>query len=150
MMRLNRKVEYALLALKYMSQKTPGQLTTAKEIAEKLGCPYDATSRVLQIMAANGILKSEHGSQGGYMIVRDLSKVNFLLLNEIILGPVEVAKCLQKEGDSECELLSSCNIMAPVKNLNAKLNVFFKEIPLAQILGLHEVSGGVGPSAEVR
>jgi len=136
MMRLNRKVEYALLALKYMSQKTPGQLSTATEISAKFGCPYDATSRVLQIMTANGILRSEHGAHGGYMILRDLTKVNFLSLNEMILGPLEVARCLQKNGVSDCELVASCNILSPVKHLNTRLNAFLREISLAEVIGI--------------
>lgn len=136
MVRLNRKVEYALLALKYLSQKTPGQLSTAKEIAEKFGCPYDATSRVLQIMAAHKILRSEQGAHGGYMIVKDLSRISFLSLNEMILGPVGVARCLQKDGDGECELISTCNIMTPVRNLNARLNSFLRELNLSEVLGL--------------
>lgn len=136
MIRLNRKVEYALLGLKYMSTKTPGQLSTAKEISDKYGCPYDATSRVLQVMSANGILKSEHGAHGGYMIVKDLSKVSFLTLNEMILGPVGVARCLQKEAEGECELISTCNIMTPVRNLNSRLHAFLREIPLSEVLGI--------------
>jgi Rrf2 family transcriptional regulator, nitric oxide-sensitive transcriptional repressor len=56
MNRLNRKVEYALMALKVMAQKRAGELTSAKEVVEKTGCPFDATARVLQQMAQKGIL----------------------------------------------------------------------------------------------
>lgn len=135
MMRLNRKVEYALIALRYMSEKKPGQLSSAKEISEKYGSPFDATSRVLQIMAQSGILKSEHGAQGGYQIVKDLGRVPLLQLNEIIMGPLGVTKCISRDGGESCELVSTCNIMTPVRNLNARLNEFFKNMSVAEILG---------------
>lgn len=51
MNKLNRKVEYALMALKFMSSKVPGELTSTKEVVESTGCPFDATARVMQQMA---------------------------------------------------------------------------------------------------
>ena len=51
MIKIHRKVEYSLIALKHMSDRKPGQLTSAKEIAEVYGIPFDTVSRVLQQMA---------------------------------------------------------------------------------------------------
>ncbi len=138
MMRLNRKVEYALIVLKYMSQKKPGQLSSAKEMSEKFQAPFDATSRVLQIMSHNGVLRSEHGAHGGYQIVRDLEKISFYQLNEMILGPVGITKCISKEGDKNCDLQSNCNIVSPIRFLNFKFSEFLKQLTVAEVLGLSE------------
>lgn len=132
MNRMNRKLEYALMALKHMSNKTPGQLTSAKEVVEATGSPFDATARVMQVMAQKGILKSEQGAQGGYLIVRDLSKVSVLDLIESLLGPLGVAKCLH--GDAKCELFSTCNILSPVALLNKKLMDFYKTLHVAELI----------------
>jgi hypothetical protein len=43
MNKMNRKVEYALMALKFMSQINAGQLTSVKEICQSTGAPFDAT-----------------------------------------------------------------------------------------------------------
>lgn len=143
MLRLNRKVEYALIALKYMNNKKPGQLSTAKEISERYGCPFDATSRALQIMAQNGILKSEQGAHGGYLIVRDLDKISFLQLHEMILGPLSVAKCMNHgdQQERDCELISTCNILSPLKNLNSRLVEFLQGLSVAEIIRTHETTG---------
>lgn len=146
MMRLNRKVEYALIVLKHMSQKKPGQLSSAKEMSEKFQAPFDATSRVLQIMAQNGVLKSEQGAQGGYQIVKDLSKVSFYQLNEMILGQIGIAKCISKEGEGDCELLSNCNILAPIRTLNHKFSEFLKDLTIAEVIGITEAR--VNPQSE--
>ncbi len=132
MNRLNRKVEYALMALKLMAQKRPGELTTAKEIAETTGSPFDATARVLQKMAQHKILRSEHGAHGGYVLVRDLSGVSLLELSQLILGAVKAAKCLQNMGD--CELKDRCNIHSPISILNRKQEDFYKNITLGELL----------------
>ncbi len=65
MFKINRKIEYALIALKYMSHKAPGQITSAKEICDMYNTPFDPTSRVLQIMAQHGIVQAEQGAKGG-------------------------------------------------------------------------------------
>lgn len=132
MNKMNRKLEYSLMALKHMSLKTPGELTSAKEVSESYHAPFDATARVMQMMAQNGILRSEHGAQGGYQITRDLSKVTLHDLLEIIQGPMSIAKCMQKE--EPCEMQSNCNIISPVMNLNQKLNEFYQNLTLKELL----------------
>ena len=132
MNKMNRKLEYSLMALKHMSRKMPGELTSAKEVSESYQAPFDATARVMQLMAQNGILKSEQGASGGYQITKDLSKVSLQDLLEIIQGPTQIAKCLHKE--EPCELQTSCNIISPVQTLNQKLNEFYKNLTLKELV----------------
>jgi len=120
------------MALKLMAQKRQGELTSAKEVVESVGCPFDATARVLQMMSQHGILKSEHGAHGGYVLVRDLARLSFYELMEVILGPTAAAKCLH--GAGACELESSCNIMSPVTVLNRKQQEFFRGISVGELL----------------
>jgi Rrf2 family protein len=134
MNRLNRKVEYALMALKVMAVKRPGELTTAKEVVETTGCPFDATARVLQQMAQREILRSEQGAQGGYVLIRDLNKVSLLELMELILGSIAVAKCVGGEG--ECDLKPTCNISSPIGNLNRRLMDFYAGLSVGELLKL--------------
>lgn len=141
MNRLNRKLEYALMALKVMAQKRPGELTSAKEVVEATGCPFDATARVLQLLAQKGILRSEQGAQGGYLVIRDLSRVSLLELMELILGRVTVARCLH--GDDSCGLRNSCNIISPVTNLNRRLAEFYGQLSVGELLRVKERDGGL-------
>lgn len=132
MNKLNKKVEYALMALKYMTAKPAGSLTTAKEVVTSTGVPFDATARVMQIMGQKEILKSEQGAQGGYQLVGDLSKVSFFDLIEMILGPLGIAKCLH--GSENCDMFESCNIQQPINHLNNRLVEFYKGVTLEEIL----------------
>lgn len=135
MNKINRKVEYALISLKHMRAKTPGELSTAKEIATLYGCPFDVISRVLQTLGKKGIVRSEQGAHGGYQISKDLAKVSFFELNEMILGPVAVAKCLHTEaGELPCEMRETCNIVSPLTAFNRKLSEFYKSLSLVDLL----------------
>lgn len=133
MNKINRKLEYALMALKHMSQKIPGELTTAKEVSESFHTPFDATARVMQQMAQKGgILRAEYGVNGGYQITKDLAKVSIQDLVEVIEGPTALVKCLHKEAP--CEIQGTCNIVSPITQLNQRLTEFYKGLSLKDLL----------------
>ncbi len=119
------------MALKHMSQKSGDRLTSAKEVAEAYHAPFDATARVMQMMAQRGWLKVEYGVNGGYQINKDLSKLNLQDLIETIEGPTKLTKCLQEEV---CESQKTCNIVSPITHLNHKLNEFYRGLTLEELL----------------
>lgn len=133
MNKINRKLEYALMALKYMSQKIPGELTSAKEVSDAFQTPFDATARVMQQMAQKGgILRAEYGANGGYQITKDLAKVSIHDLIETVEGPTALVKCLHKTGP--CQIQDTCNILSPVSQLNDRLTEFYKSLSLKELL----------------
>jgi Rrf2 family protein len=137
MNKLNRKIEYSLIALKHMSQKNPGELTTAKEVSESYQAPFDATARVMQVMAQKGLLKSEHGAFGGYQIMKDLSQVTLNDLIDIIQGPTQIARCIKHNSDLPdlpCDIRESCNIISPVNKLNTRLTEFYKSVFIDELI----------------
>ncbi len=149
MNRIHRKVEYALIALKHMRGKNPGERTTVKDMATQYRCPHDVLARVLQTLASRGVLKSEQGVHGGYLIAKDLNRVSFYDLLEMILGPMEVARCLQEptaSADSDpkapfandeaavCELRETCNIVSPIQLLNRKMSEFYRNLSVAELI----------------
>ncbi len=129
MSKLNKKVEYALMALKHFSE---GDDTTvsAKDIAEATHAPAEVTARVLQTLSSHGILKAEYGLHGGYRLIKDLSKVSVYELVNIVDGSTGLAKCL---SDKECDLLKKCTIVTPVENLNKKVQDFYKSISIEEV-----------------
>lgn len=134
MNKINRKLEYALIGLKHMRAKTPGELTSVKELTQAYGCPFEATSRVMQVLAQKGVLRSEQGAHGGYMIARDLSRLSFHDLSEMLLGRIAVARCLDDEKDDACQMRGSCNIVSPVQTLNRRLLQFYRGLSVAELL----------------
>jgi Rrf2 family protein len=133
MFKINRKIEYALIALKYMSAKHPGQLTSAKEICDVYGTPFDPTSRVLQIMAQHKILHAEQGAKGGYQIIKDLSKFSLRELSDMIIGPIEIANCFHGNY-SECSITANCHIIAPMLALNENIQDLFGTIMVSNLI----------------
>ena len=133
MVKMSRKIEYALIALKHMLKKDINELTSAKEISNDFNIPFDVISKVLQILNQNKILKSEQGVSGGYKIISELKSVSLYDLIRFIEGPVGLVRCLVKDP-SECEIISNCNIIEPLNYLNTKILNLYKSINLEEIL----------------
>ena len=133
MFKINRKIEYALIALKHMSNKSAEQLTSAKEICELFHTPFDPTSRVLQIMTQNGILNAEQGAKGGYQIIQDLSKISTRELSDMIIGPIKITNCAHDDF-SQCSISSKCLISGSMVNLNESIKNLFSTITVADLL----------------
>jgi len=137
MNKINRKVEYALIGLKAMVAKRPGELTSAKEISLVYGAPFEVMSRVMQTLVQQGVLRSEQGAHGGYQIMRDLTRLSFFELHEMVLGQLALAKCIDGDEEGGCEMRGTCNIVSPVHNLNKKLAAFYRSLSIAELLETH-------------
>jgi Rrf2 family protein len=130
MIKINRKVEYALMVLKLMKDKPQGDLTSAREVCDKFETPFDTTAKVMQQMNNAGILHSQKGVKGGYTLARDLSEVTYRDLVELIEGKSFMMDC----HEGPCELYHSCNISQPIKRLNDYLLSIFSSLTLNELL----------------
>ncbi|MBF0489910.1 MAG: Rrf2 family transcriptional regulator [Candidatus Omnitrophica bacterium] len=133
MFKINRKLEYALISLRHMSAKAPGQLTSAKEICDIYHAPFDPTSRVLQVMAAHEVVRAEQGAHGGYQILKDLNRFTLYDLTQMIEGPIQIVNCFHGNY-SHCDITSSCNVISPMLNLNERLAELFKTIYVGELI----------------
>jgi Rrf2 family protein len=129
MFKINKKIEYALMVLKHL-QSHPTTLATARQVCEIYHCPFDSTSKVMQIMASHNILASVQGVKGGYRLTADLNSLSYLYLAQIIEGKSFEHNCTELD----CSLIESCNITAPVSRLNDYLTDFFQTITIRDLL----------------
>ena len=134
MLKINKKVEYALMALKFMADKNNhSALVSAREICDAFQTPFDTTAKVMQVMNAHDILKSVKGIKGGYSLNKNLNDITYMELVQMIEGREEIGRvCTGHKGT--CELIGKCNISTPVENLNRKLNAFLENLTLAELL----------------
>jgi Rrf2 family protein len=134
MLKITRKIEYSLVALQHLAMSRQGELTTAKEISDTYGLPFDVVAKVMQSLCQSGVLKSEQGPTGGYLVQRDLTKISFFELVETLEGPMGLARCLHHDKPTPCEIASKCNIISPMNYLNEKLSDFYREISISELL----------------
>lgn len=130
MIKINRKVEYALMVLKLMKDKAHTSLTTAREVCDRFDIPFDTTAKVMQQMNGAGYLQSIKGVKGGYTLACDLSAISYLELVEVIEGKRFMMDC----HEGPCEMIHKCNISQPIKRLNDYVINIFNALSLNELL----------------
>jgi Rrf2 family protein len=129
MFKLNRKMEYALMALAAL--KNENKALSAKDLATMNHLPFGVLSKVLQKMKAFAIVESSQGVSGGYFLAKPLEKISLYDLNVALNGQAEVVKCLAT--GAECELSNGCQILKPAEALNKLTLDFSKSVNLKAI-----------------
>jgi Rrf2 family nitric oxide-sensitive transcriptional repressor len=135
--KLSRKIEYSLMALKYLWQNPAGMARlsdyiSVRELSDELKIPFDTTSKVLQLMQAKGLVEAERGNQGGYRLSSNLGEVSFLQLCEWI-EKKRMGLGHQCESGS-CEYIKSCNVEASINNLSELVSNFFSKFSIEDVL----------------
>jgi Rrf2 family protein len=119
MLRLSKKTDYALIALAYVTSRgnTPA---SAREIAEKYDVPVELLAKVLQRLVQRGVLRSQQGIHGGYMLARPSDTVTVAEVVEAIDGPLSLTVCGPSD-DERCEQFAKCNIRDPLHRIRDRI-----------------------------
>src|SRR5207245_8879133 len=119
MLRLSKKADYALMAMKHLALRADGGSSSAREIAEQYDIPIELMAKVLQRLVRRGLLASHQGTRGGYQLARQPGLISVADVIQAIDGPVTVTACSTDEG--QCEQFLQCNVRDPLSRVRAKL-----------------------------
>jgi Rrf2 family protein len=131
-LKISRKVEYALMALKYMSDRPNDERTSARELCQYFKIPFDTIAKVMQVMNSGQLLKSVQGVKGGYTLNGDLGQTSFLTLHLMLEGDGKGNSCLTSSG--KCALQGNCNIISPLERVQGRVNQYLDNLTLKELL----------------
>jgi FeS assembly SUF system regulator len=116
MLKLSKKSDYGLIALKYLAMQDRADSSSASDIAGIYGMSAPLMAKVLQKLAKNGLVTARHGSAGGYALARHPSQISALDAIRAIDGPLFITSCVTSHG--ECDLSTTCSIRQPLRRVN--------------------------------
>ena len=141
MLKLTKKADYGLIALKHLAVYGP-QSASAKEIAETYGIPLPLLSKILQKLAKSGFLRSEHGTNGGYKLARDAREITALEVIRSIDGPIVLTACFTEHG--MCSHTDKCSVREPLRKVHEGILQLLSSISISD-MSHDESSGGGSP-----
>lgn len=100
---ISKKAKYALKALKFLAERYDTGLVLIAEIAEKERIPKKFLETILLDLRNHGVLQSQKGKHGGYMLRIPPEEVSFSKVLRIIDGPIAPTLCVSTFFYGKCD-----------------------------------------------
>jgi Rrf2 family protein len=131
MMKLSKKADYGLIALKHLAMHGGRGSCSAGDIAELYKMSMPLMAKVLQKLAKVGLVAARHGSSGGYTLGRDASLISALDVIKAIDGPLFITSCMTSHG--ACDVTTTCSIREPLRRVNDSILEVLGKVTISQM-----------------
>jgi Rrf2 family protein len=131
MLKLTKKADYGLMAMKHLAERAPQGACSAKDVADAYGIPQEALAKILQRLVKAGLLHSQHGMNGGYTLARDTARISAFEVIRAIDGPLFITSCITVRG--ECDQTDRCTIREPLRRVNESIEQVLRRISIADM-----------------
>ncbi|MEO6222133.1 MAG: Rrf2 family transcriptional regulator [Vicinamibacterales bacterium] len=132
MLRLSKKSDYALLAMRHLAANSDRGAVSARELAEAYNIPPELLAKVLQKLVRARLLESHQGIRGGYALARPATKVSVADVIQAVDGPLTVTAC--SETDHSCDQYSKCNIRDPLWRIKDRILAALAATSVAELV----------------
>ena len=133
MLRLTKKADYGLMALKYLAEQASrephGAAQSAKDIAEAYHIPSAAGQDPADPCPRWNLLVSHAGTNGGYALARPATEITAFEVIRAIDGPLFITSCITIHG--ACDLAGHCTIKEPLRKVNDSIKDLLSGIRIA-------------------
>jgi Rrf2 family protein len=132
MLRLTKKADYGLMALKFLAEHPEAPSMSAKDIAEAYHIPPQLLAKILQRLTKVGLLRSHAGMNGGYALSRSPREISAYEVIRAIDGPFFITSCVTVSGS--CDLTDSCTIKEPLRRVTESISDVLRNIRISDLV----------------
>jgi Rrf2 family protein len=132
MLRLSKKSDYALIAMKHLATRPDGGgSSSAREISESYDIPLELLAKVLQRLVRARLLVSVQGTRGGYRLGRSAPLISVADVIQAVDGPVTMTAC--SEDDHNCDQFTKCSIRDPLWKIKNRILESLNTVSVAEM-----------------
>ncbi len=131
MIKLSRMADYGVLLMTELA-RAADVLRTAPELAANTGLPVPTVSKVLKLLAQDGMLHSQRGTKGGYALARTAETITVADIIGAVEGPIALTDCVDADG-SLCEIEALCPTRTNWRRINEALTEALSSVTLAEM-----------------
>jgi Rrf2 family protein len=132
MLKLTKKADYGLIALRHLAAGAAPHAASAKEIADTYGIPLPLLSKILQTLTKTGVLVSEQGTRGGYRLARPSRDITTLEVIRAIDGPIILTHCFTEHA--QCDQSPRCPVREPLRKVHEGI------LKLLESISIHDLA----------
>ncbi len=136
-MQLSTKTRYAVRLLVRMAQEPVGRVWRKQELARAEDIPVDYVAQILLILKRSGIVGSQRGMMGGFVLGVDPRGLTVAQVLENTDGPVALVPCGQR--GKVCQRSEECVVQEVWHQAGRVLKEYLSGITIGQLA--REVAG---------
>jgi FeS assembly SUF system regulator len=129
MLRISKLTDYAILMMVEMTRD--GGMLSAHALAERVHVETPTASKVLKLLAGQGLLESFRGANGGYRVKREASEISVAEVIAAIEGPIAMTECSVEEG--LCSQEDQCELRGNWQRISLAVAQALREVSLAEM-----------------
>ena len=127
MLKLTKKADYGLIAMRHLAQHADLGACSAKDLAEMYSIPQEALAKILQRLTREGLLVSQYGTNGGYILARDPRQISAFEVIRAIEGPLFITSCSVSD---DCEQSDYCTIRGPLRKVSRSIEEVLQKLTI--------------------
>src|ERR1700676_2071491 len=131
MLKLSKKADYALIAVRHLATHGAEQSQSSADIAEAYRISPQLLAKVLQRLAKHGLVTARHGSTGGYQLARHPKEISALEVISAVDGPMMITSCITSHGT--CEQSTKCTVREPLRRVNDSITQVLRTVTISQM-----------------
>ena len=133
-MKYTTRTEYGLICMIYIAKNQAANRITIREIAAKENYPVAFMEKILQALRHAGLVTSQAGSHGGYVLARKPAEITLKQIIEALEGTTfEVFCAPEVREDIVCNHICMCGAKPIWRKTKDLLDHFYDSITLEQL-----------------
>jgi FeS assembly SUF system regulator len=130
MLRMSKLADYGTVVMAAMAREPLG-VHSAAGLADRLGIAAPTVSKILKVLAREGLVASTRGARGGYRLASTPSGISVAQIIRAMDGPIGMTECSTTPG--LCAQESRCTVRANWTRVNETILGFLQGITLEQL-----------------
>ena len=132
-MRLTHLADYAVVMMTAAARRPADARLSATELSEETGVPLPTAQKLMQRLAAHGLLNGTRGSGGGSLLARSVTEISLADIVEAVEGPIAMTQCSGSDEPSDCALDAHCRVKPHMGIVGAKVRGALGAVSLQEL-----------------
>ncbi|ROR32592.1 SUF system Fe-S cluster assembly regulator [Inmirania thermothiophila] len=149
MLRMSKLTDYGIVVMCHLA-RDPATPRNAGDISAAIQIAQPTVSKILKLLAREGLLESRRGAKGGYRLARPPEAITVTEIIDAMEGPIALTEC--SADDRHCAQEPHCSVRSNWQWINRTIRRALDGITLAEMVqarrpGLEVRIEGAAPGA---
>jgi FeS assembly SUF system regulator len=131
MFRITKQTDYGIVLVSHMAAE-PERQFTAPDLAAEAQLPLPMVSKILKLLAREGVLTSHRGASGGYALARGPREIAVSEVITALDGPIAMTECID-DSPGECIQERVCPLRSNWQVINRAVRQALDDIKIADM-----------------